>query len=127
MGTAAPSKHWLSRKICSDRAPVMQPPGEAPMSHTPLSSTTIDNALDDLKGWDYTEGSLQKTFTFGSFREAVSFIVRLAFEAEALNHHPELFNVYNRVSITLRTHDAGDKVTELDLTLARTIDRIAWI
>lgn len=97
------------------------------MSHTPLSSTTIDNALDDLKGWDYTEGSLQKTFTFGSFREAVSFIVRLAFEAEALNHHPELFNVYNRVSITLRTHDAGDKVTELDLTLARTIDRIAWI
>ncbi len=63
---------------------------------------------------------------FKNFREAVSFIVRVAFSAEELNHHPELFNVYNRVGITLRTHEASDKVTELDIKLAQAIEGFAW-
>ncbi len=68
-----------------------------------------------------------KTFVFGSFREALSFMVRVGFEAEALNHHPEWSNVYNRVVIRLTTHDAGNKVTTSDLELARRIEGISWV
>ena len=68
-----------------------------------------------------------KTFVFGSFREALSFMVRVGFEAEALNHHPEWGHVYNRVVIRLTTHDAGNKVTTSDLELARRIEGISWV
>lgn len=68
-----------------------------------------------------------KTFVFGSFREALSFMVRVGFEAEALNHHPEWSNVYNRVVIRLTTHDAGNKVTTSDLELVRRIEGISWV
>ena len=68
-----------------------------------------------------------KTFVFGSFREALSFMVRVGFEAEALNHHPEWSNVYNRVVIRLTTHAAGNKVTTSDLELARRIEGISWV
>lgn len=93
----------------------------------PLSREAIEAALTDLSGWTYAEDRLQKTYTFGSFREAVSFIVRIAFEAEQLNHHPELYNVYNRVTLVLTTHAAGNRVTARDLELARAIERIAWV
>lgn len=93
----------------------------------PLSREAIEAALTDLPGWTYAEDRLQKTYTFGSFREAVSFIVRIAFEAEQLNHHPELYNVYNRVTLVLTTHAAGNRVTARDLELARAIERIAWV
>lgn len=95
-------------------------------SREPLSREEIDRALRDLPGWSFEEDQLRKTFTFESFREAVSFIVRMAFYAEELDHHPELHNVYNRVRIALTTHDAGDKVTEMDLALARAIEDFAW-
>jgi len=93
---------------------------------TPLPAESIDQALTELPGWSYDEGALKKTFELSSFREAVSFIVRLAFDAEALNHHPELVNVYNRIDVTLTTHDAGNQVTENDVALARAIERFAW-
>jgi len=80
-----------------------------------------------LPGWSFEDDSLVKAFQFGSFREAVSFIVRLAFEAEQRDHHPEITNVYNRVEIRLRTHDAGNKVTKSDLTLARAIEDLSWV
>lgn len=96
-------------------------------ARTPLSDAQIDDALADLPAWRYEGGALARTYTFGSFREAVSFIVRLAFEAEARDHHPELTNVYDRVDVALRTHDAGDRVTETDLDLARAIEEIAWV
>jgi 4a-hydroxytetrahydrobiopterin dehydratase len=92
----------------------------------PLSADQISRVLADLSGWSFDNNKLHKTFEFGSFREAVSFIVRLAFEAERMNHHPELMNVYNRVEISLTTHDAGDRVTEKDLLLARAIEGIYW-
>ncbi len=93
----------------------------------PLSREAIEAALAELPGWSYVEDRLQKTYTFGSFREAVSFIVRIAFEAEQLNHHPELHNVYNRVTLALTTHAAGNRVTARDVELARAIERIAWV
>lgn len=96
-------------------------------SRTPLTREQIAHALSELDGWRYEEDRLRKTFAFDSFREAVSFIVRLAFHAEEMNHHPELHNVYSRVDIALATHDAGDRVTEMDVELARAIERFNWL
>lgn len=93
---------------------------------TPLSPADVQTALKDLHGWSFERDALAKTLTFGSFKEAMSFMVRAAFEAEALNHHPEWTNVYNRVSIRLNTHDAGDKVTAKDVELAKRIEKIDW-
>ena len=94
---------------------------------TPLPNDEIDAALSDLPGWAHIEGKLEKTYKFNSFREAMGFIVRIGFEAEGANHHPELFNVYSTVRIALCTHDAGDAVTQRDVDLAAAIERIAWV
>lgn len=93
----------------------------------PLSAEDITTAQTALPGWKWQREALVKTFTFGSFREAMSFMARIAFEAEELNHHPDWSNVYNRVSIRLTTHDAGDRVTAKDVDLATRIERIAWV
>lgn len=93
----------------------------------PLGTKQIAVALTGLDGWTHEDDKLKKTFTLKDFRAAVSFIVRLAFFAEEQNHHPELFNVYNRVEVALTTHDAGDKVTEKDIKLARAIESFAWV
>lgn len=87
---------------------------------------SVEQALDQLDGWTAAEGreAICKSFRFGDFGEAFSFMTRVALKAEKLDHHPEWFNVYNRVDVTLATHDAGG-VTELDVTLARFIDRSA--
>jgi len=97
------------------------------MARNPLSDTEIGSALAELKGWEYTNESLRKAFQFGSFREAVSFLIRVSFEAEQMNHHPEIENVYNRVTLTLRTHDAGNKVTRADVELAAAIESFSWV
>ncbi|HEX2099277.1 MAG TPA: 4a-hydroxytetrahydrobiopterin dehydratase [Candidatus Synoicihabitans sp.] len=96
------------------------------MKPTPLSSRELEQALGTLPGWRAETGALAKQFKFGSFREALSFMVRVGFEAEALNHHPEWTNIYNRVSIRLNTHDAGGQITGKDVDLARAIERIDW-
>ena len=93
----------------------------------PMTDEQIIEALDRLEGWSLQDDKLVKTFTFSSFPEAVSFIVRLAFESEAVNHHPEIQNVYNRVKVSLTTHDAGDKVTGRDVNLAQTIQSFSWV
>lgn len=90
----------------------------------PLKPEALDAARAELPGWTVDEDALSKTFELKDFREAVGFIVRLAFEAESLNHHPELQNVYNRVVVRLTTHDAGNRVTTKDLELARAIERL---
>lgn len=83
-------------------------------------------ALARLKGW--TAGpdrdSIQKTFKFEDFKEAWTFMSAVAAKADAMDHHPEWFNVYNRVEVTLTTHDA-DGVTELDVELAGFMDEQA--
>ncbi len=90
----------------------------------PLTSAQIKDALTTLPDWKSAGGALQAEFTFRDFRQAMAFMVRVAFEAEAMNHHPEWTNAYNRVAIRLNTHDAGDKVTAKDVDLARRIEKI---
>ncbi len=93
----------------------------------PLPPAKINDALRTLPGWAKKGDALTKTFKFGSFREAMSFMVRVGFEAEAMDHHPEWTNVYNRVVIRLNTHDAGGKVTAKDIELAKKIQAISWV
>ena len=97
------------------------------MQTKPLTATAIKRALAELPGWSGGPKALTRTYTFGSFREAMSFMVRAGFEAEALNHHPEWTNVYNRVVIRLNTHDAVGRVTAKDVALARRLQALAWV
>jgi len=87
-----------------------------------LNEQVIADALNALSDWGYADGKLSKNFKFDSFREAMAFMVRVGFEAEAANHHPELFNVYSTVTISLSTHDAGNQVTQKDIDLAGAIE-----
>ena len=91
-----------------------------------LESAARAKALAGLDGWQDAAGrdAIQRTFTFADFNQAFGFMSRVALLAEKMDHHPEWFNVYNRVEVTLTTHDA-DGVTELDLTLARFMDEAA--
>ena len=91
-----------------------------------MNKETRVDALIGLDGWSDTEDrdAIQKTFTFKSFNQAFSFMTRVAMEAEKANHHPEWFNVYNRVDVTLSTHDAGG-ITEKDIKLAQFMEMIA--
>ena len=91
---------------------------------TPLSTTEMQAALARLPGWKHEGDKLKKDYLFADFQEAMGFVLRLAFFAEAQDHHPELFNVYNQVKIELTTHDAGNKVTAKDVTLALSIDSL---
>lgn len=84
---------------------------------------TIQAQLVQLNDWTFKHNSIQKDFLFKNFQEALSFIVRIGILAEKQNHHPEITNVYNKVSLRLTTHDS-DGVTEKDVTLAATIDKI---
>lgn len=83
-------------------------------------------ALAQLSGWSAAEGrdAIVKAYRFKDFNEAFGFMTRIALAAEKLDHHPEWFNVYNRVDVTLATHDAGG-VTELDVRLAGIMDEAA--
>ena len=74
--------------------------------------------------WIEKNNQLIREFTFGNFQEAFAFMTRVAFLAELQDHHPEWTNVYNRVTIRLSTHDAGNIVTEKDRKLASAIDAI---
>jgi 4a-hydroxytetrahydrobiopterin dehydratase len=83
-------------------------------------------AVAQLSGWSAAEGrdAIVKTFKFDDFNAAFGWMTRVALAAEKLDHHPEWFNVYSRVEVTLATHDAGG-VTDLDVTLARIMDAAA--
>lgn len=74
--------------------------------------------------WTEEENKLKKSFTFQDFTEAFAFMTRVAFLAEAQQHHPNWSNVYNRVDIFLTTHDKGNVVTEKDRKLAKAIDQL---
>jgi 4a-hydroxytetrahydrobiopterin dehydratase len=84
-------------------------------------------ALAKLPGWSKAEGdrdAIQRTFKFKDFNAAFGFMTRVAIRADQLDHHPEWFNVYNRVEVTLATHDA-DGLTDLDVTLASFMNEAA--
>jgi 4a-hydroxytetrahydrobiopterin dehydratase len=84
------------------------------------------SALPLLNGWTAhgSRDAIHKTFQFKDFNEAFGFMARVAMKAEKMDHHPEWFNVYNRVDVTLSTHDANG-VTERDVALARFMDQLA--
>jgi len=85
----------------------------------------IAAALSTIPVWKAENGKLKASFKFKDFKSATGFIVQVAMHAEGMDHHPEWTNVYNKVDITLSTHDAGDRITDLDLTLARHIAALA--
>lgn len=93
----------------------------------PLTPEEITAARGGLPGWSHDQDSLTKTFKFHTFREAIGFMVRVAFEAESMNHHPDWSNVYNQVVVRLNTHDVGGKVTQNDVELAQRIQKISWV
>jgi len=74
--------------------------------------------------WTEEDNRLKRTFTFKNFVEAFSFMTKVALVAEKMNHHPEWTNVYNKVSFTLSSHDAGDTITDRDRRLAAEIDKL---
>ena len=82
-------------------------------------------ALNELSGWSEVEGrdAIQKRFEFKNFNEAFGWMSRVAMQAEKLDHHPEWFNVYRTVDVTLSTHSV-DGLSELDVKLARAMDRM---
>lgn len=84
---------------------------------------TSEEMKDVLPSWTYDNKNIQKEFKFTDFKEAFAFMVKVAFHAEILNHHPEWTNVYNKVSFRLSTH-SHDDVTEKDVELAQIIDRL---
>lgn len=88
-----------------------------------LSQAERDQALTALHGWAYSteENAISKTFKFADFSEAWGFMNRAALLAEKIDHHPEWFNVYNRVDVKLTTHDAGG-VTVLDVKMATAME-----
>ena len=96
------------------------------MKREKLERAAIAEQLAGLDGWTLKEdaSSISRTFKFGGFAEAFGFMTQAALAAEKLNHHPEWFNVYSRVEVTLNTHDAGG-LTELDFQLARAMEKAA--
>ncbi|WP_026777933.1 4a-hydroxytetrahydrobiopterin dehydratase [Polaribacter sp. Hel_I_88] len=91
-----------------------------------LSEEAIESKLENLIDWEYYDNALHTDFEFDNFKDCMSAMNRIAFECEALNHHPEWTNVYNTLDITLTTHDA-DGVTELDFKLAAAINKIVEV
>ena len=89
-----------------------------------LSPTEVQTALEKLSGWSLEGEKLRREFRFADFSEAFGFMTRAALRAEAMNHHPEWFNVYNRVVVELTTHDAGG-VTSRDVELATALNELA--
>ena len=90
----------------------------------PLSQENISKKLEELNGWSWENDRLTKNFEFSNFRDAMSFMVRISYEAEERDHHPQIFNCYNRVSLSVNTHDVGGKVTEKDFALALSLIHI---
>ena len=91
-----------------------------------LSGEARNRALARLHGWSEVSGrdAISKKYTFADFNAAFGFMARAALVAEKLDHHPEWFNVYKTVDVTLSTHDAGG-VTDLDVRLAEAMDKLA--
>lgn len=88
-----------------------------------LSDDQIKKELEGLNGWSIKDGKMHKDFTFRDFVDAFGFMSRAALHIERLNHHPEWFNVYNKLSVDLTTHDAGG-ITQNDINLAKVLNSL---
>lgn len=94
------------------------------MTLAKLTEEQIKKELVNLQGWSVVNGKLHKDFVFADFIEAFGFMSRAAIHIEKMNHHPEWFNVYNKIKIELVTHDAGG-ITQNDINLAKTLNSLA--
>ncbi|HLJ71234.1 MAG TPA: 4a-hydroxytetrahydrobiopterin dehydratase [Roseiarcus sp.] len=90
-----------------------------------LSEADVATEVAKLKDWSVKSPNIEASFDFKTFRDAISFIVQVAIEAEVMNHHPEFHNSYNKVSFSFCTHDAGFKITDLDIETASRISALA--
>ena len=88
-----------------------------------LSSEKLSEELKNLSGWIIKDGKLHRDFEFVNFNQAFGFMTRAAMEIEKMNHHPEWFNVYNKITIELTTHDAGG-ITKNDVNLAKILNSL---
>ena len=88
-----------------------------------LSESSIEEKLKNLPGWSIKKDKLHKEFQFNDFNQAFGFMTRAAMEIEKMNHHPEWFNVYNRITVELTTHDAGG-ITKNDVNLAKILNSL---
>lgn len=88
-----------------------------------LSQEDIEEELKNLPGWKIVNEKLYREFQFESFNQAFGFMTRAAMEIEKMNHHPEWFNVYNKITIELTTHDAGG-ITKNDVNLAKILNSL---
>jgi 4a-hydroxytetrahydrobiopterin dehydratase len=93
------------------------------MSVEKLPEALLTSEVAKLSGWTVVNGKLHRSYKFGDFVEAFGFMTRVAILSEKMDHHPELFNVYNRVVIDLTTHDAGG-ISHLDIELAKKINAL---
>jgi 4a-hydroxytetrahydrobiopterin dehydratase len=89
-----------------------------------LSDQEIATALESLPGWERAGDAIAKQYRFDRFPDAVAFVVRLSYAAEAADHHPDLDIRYNKVAVALSTHSEGG-ITDKDVALARTIEGLA--
>lgn len=90
-----------------------------------LDDEAVAAALQELPGWTVQEGKLHKEFKFASFAAAMGWMMQMAIVIDKLDHHPEWFNVYNRVRVDLVTHDLGNVISNLDVDLARRMEAAA--
>ena len=95
------------------------------MEKRALTDAEIIEALNQLPGWAVEEGKLYKAYKFGSFAEALGWMVSAGIYDDKIDHHPEWSNVYNRVQVHLVTHDLGVMISTLDIALAKEMDRLA--
>ena len=93
------------------------------MVQTKMTDEQIKKELASLSGWSVANGKLHKDFVFQDFIEAFGFMSKAAIHIEKMNHHPEWFNVYNKIKVDLVTHDAGG-ITQNDINLARTLNSL---
>ena len=93
------------------------------MGLTKLSDDQIKKELSDLPGWSIVNGKLHKDLVFKDFIEAFGFMSTAALHIEKMNHHPEWFNVYNKIKVDLTTHDEGG-ITQNDINLARILNSL---
>ena len=91
------------------------------MSQPRLHTSDIKDHLSNLPGWSYADNSLSKSYQFSNFGRSMQFVNMVAQAAEAINHHPDILIKYDKVSLTLTTHDSGG-VTMHDVQLAATVD-----
>ena len=87
------------------------------------NKSTIQKEIQELKGWGFKDNAIDKAYVFKNFSEALAFIVQIGCVSEKQNHHAEIWNVYNKVTLRLSTHDAGG-VTDKDFKLAVAIDQL---